>query len=106
MPRHLRVRPLRRSSHPGTQRAGTLPAPPVWHARRLGLLGLLAYLWTASLAVAQGPPAQAQLLLHLLDYVAVDYPQCVQNGTVLDQAEYDEQVEFAHQVRRAGRSWG
>jgi len=48
--------------------------------------------------VAQGTPEQAQLILHLLDYVAVDYPQCVQDGTVLDQSEYDEQVEFSQQV--------
>jgi high-affinity iron transporter len=37
-------------------------------------------------------------LLHLLDYVAVDYPGTVQDGAVLDQAEYDEQVEFSQQI--------
>jgi high-affinity iron transporter len=51
-----------------------------------------------TLAIAQAAPEQTQLILHLLDYVAVDYPQCVQDGTVLDQPEYDEQVEFAQQV--------
>jgi hemin uptake protein HemP/mono/diheme cytochrome c family protein len=35
----------------------------------------------------------------MLDYVAVDYPACVQDGMVLDQAEYDEQLDFAQQVR-------
>jgi high-affinity iron transporter len=52
-----------------------------------------------TLAIAQATPEQAQLILHLLDYVAVDYPQFVQDGTVLDQSEYDEQIEFAQQVR-------
>ena len=53
-------------------------------------------------------------ILHLLGRVAVDYPQCVQDGRVLDQSEYDdEQVEFSQQVRtlldqlpaRSARSW-
>lgn len=37
----------------------------------------------------------AQIILHLLDYIAVDYPEFVKDGVVLDQAEYGEQVEFA-----------
>src|SRR5690606_13422274 len=36
--------------------------------------------------------------VHMLDYVSVDYPEFVQNGLVLDSAEYDEQLEFAQQV--------
>src|SRR5215471_16668036 len=64
----------------------------------LSILGLNVLLWSGRLAVAQGALEQAQLILHLLDYVAVDYPQCVQDGTVLDQSEYDEQVEFSQQV--------
>lgn len=71
-----------------------------WHALRgLGMLGLIACLWAVRLAVAQATPEQAQLILHLLDYVAVDYPEFVQEATVLDQAEYDEQVEFSQQTR-------
>ena len=37
----------------------------------------------------------AQVILHLLDYIAVDYPEFVKDGVVLDRAEYEEQVEFA-----------
>jgi high-affinity iron transporter len=71
-----------------------------WHAFRcLSMLGLVMFLWPVTLAIAQATSEQAQLILHLLDYVAVDYPQCVQDGTVLDQSEYDEQVEFSQQVR-------
>src|SRR4029450_3056154 len=71
-----------------------------WHAFRcLSMLGLMACLWPVTLAIAQATPEPAQVILHLLDYVAVDYPQCVQDGTVLDQSEYDEQVEFSQQVR-------
>lgn len=40
---------------------------------------------------------KAQTVVHMLDYVSVDYPEFVQDGKVLDQAEYDEQKEFAAQ---------
>ena len=38
-------------------------------------------------------------ILHALDYLGVDYPGAVQNGKVLDQGEYDEQIEFATSAR-------
>lgn len=63
------------------------------------LLGLASLLWIVGLAAAQGTPERAQTILHMLDYVAVDYPEFVQDGTVLDQAEYNEQVAFSQQVR-------
>jgi hypothetical protein len=61
---------------------------------RLGMLSLIALVWSVRLAAAQATPAQAWIILYLLDNVAADYPQCVQDGTVLDQfqLEYDEQV--------------
>jgi high-affinity iron transporter len=65
----------------------------------LSMLVLPALLWSVAPAAAQTAPEQAQLILHMLDYVAVDYPEFVQDGTVLDQTEYDEQVEFSQQVR-------
>ncbi|MGH8631220.1 MAG: c-type cytochrome, partial [Burkholderiales bacterium] len=39
-------------------------------------------------------------LLHLLDYIAVEYPEFVRDGRVLDRSEYQEQVEFSDQVAR------
>jgi high-affinity iron transporter len=38
-------------------------------------------------------------ILHALDYLGVDYPGAVRNGKVLDQGEYEEQLEFATGVR-------
>jgi len=35
----------------------------------------------------------------MLDYMAVDYPEFVQDGVVLDAEEYEEQVEFSEQVQ-------
>ncbi len=59
----------------------------------------------AILLIAPGVHAQdaisatekAQTIVHLLDYVSVDYPEFVKEGKVLDQPEYAEQREFATQ---------
>lgn len=40
----------------------------------------------------------AQLVVHLLDYIAVDYASAVRDGTVVAPTEYAEQREFAGQV--------
>ena len=49
----------------------------------------------ASTAVAQDAP---QLVLHLLDYVAADYPGAVAEGRVTDDAEFREMCEFTVQA--------
>ena len=49
---------------------------------------------TAASAIAAADE-DAQGVVHLLDYVAVDYPGAVRNGKVLDAQEYKEQLEFA-----------
>ncbi|HYB42429.1 MAG TPA: FTR1 family protein, partial [Candidatus Methylomirabilis sp.] len=57
---------------------------------------------SASLAAAaeSAPPADlAQTLLHILDYVAVDYAGAVKDGAVTDKSEYDEQVGFVAEAR-------
>lgn len=53
---------------------------------------------TAGLARAAEPDPFAPIL-HALDYLGVDYPGAVRDGKVLDQGEYEEQVEFATGVR-------
>lgn len=55
------------------------------------LVAALAF--ATSFAAAATPAEQAQTVVHLLDYVAVDYPEFVQDGKVVDEAE--EQREFA-----------
>jgi high-affinity iron transporter len=52
-----------------------------------------------STPAADGEADPARVLLHVLDYVAVDYPGAVKDGTVLDEGEYAEQVEFVARVR-------
>jgi len=56
--------------------------------------------------LAEPLPAQsAQQVLHLLDYVAVEYPQFVKAGKVIDADEYAEQVEFSAQAEDAVRNF-
>lgn len=40
---------------------------------------------------------KAQTVIHMLDYIGVDYPGFVKDGKVLDEPEYQEQHEFATQ---------
>ncbi len=47
----------------------------------------------------RGQGDQARAVVHMLDYVAADYPAFVQGGHVSDTAEYAEQREFAQQVQ-------
>lgn len=67
--------------------------------RHLFTLLLLALPLDAALAVQAGATERGpQTILHLLDYVSVEYPQFVQAGQVVNQDEYAEQVEFAGQI--------
>ena len=59
----------------------------------LALIGVPGF--TAAPAAADDPFAP---ILHMLDYLGVDYPEAVKDGKVADQGEYDEQVEFAASV--------
>ena len=56
-----------------------------------------------AIGLAAGPAMAAEPdpfapILHALDYLAVDYAGAVKDGKILDQGEYDEQVEFAASV--------
>ena len=71
--------------------------PRLPYAPRLSILLASALLFLAS-AAAQATP-QVQTIWRLLDYVAVDYPEAVQGGEVVNQLEYDEMLEFSSTVR-------
>lgn len=47
--------------------------------------------------------ANLESLMHMLDYVGVDYPRTVQNHQVADPAEYAEQQEFSDQIENLVR---
>ncbi|TXF11395.1 FTR1 family protein [Pelomicrobium methylotrophicum] len=52
----------------------------------------------AHAALSEANLRDAQNIVHMLDYVSVDYPEFVRDGQVLNDAEYREQLEFAGQV--------
>lgn len=60
------------------------------------LLGLFAL--GAAPAAAQN--AEVQTTWRLLDYVAVDYPEAVRDGRVVNDSEYKEMSEFSASVRK------
>ena len=73
---------------------------PTSGAARAFLSLLVLFLFTAAAVPAHAAPTdaeKAQTVIHMLDYVGVDYPEFVQDGKVLDEAEYQEQKEFAKQ---------
>lgn len=60
------------------------------------VLALVAVVLAGSPAAWAGTGhADPRSLVHLLDYIAVDYAETVRDGQVLNEAEYAEQVEFA-----------
>lgn len=65
---------------------------------RLILVALLLSGLGLHAVAATSQDDQARTVVHILDYVSVDYPAFVKNGEVLDTGEYAEQQEFAQQV--------
>lgn len=73
--------------------------PSTLSIRKVVLPVLLLLLTLVFQAPAVGATEdKAQTVVHLLDYVGVDYPETVSKGAVKDAAEYQEQREFAGQV--------
>ncbi len=60
---------------------------------------LMAALALLAASVAAHATPQVQTIWRLLDYVAVDYPEAVQDGAVVNPLEYDEMLEFSSTVR-------
>lgn len=59
--------------------------------------GITAY---TSCLFAQDKQQEIRTIIHLLGYVARDYPNAVHNGKVIDEGEYKEQQEFSGQILR------
>src|SRR5215470_8759598 len=79
-------------------RRAARPRPELLLAFLGGLV--LAAALPASGASGDVPPGErAQIVLHILDYVGVDYPGAIKDEKVADEGEYAEQVEFVVQAR-------
>ncbi len=53
---------------------------------------------TTSPVFSQSNDPATETVIHLLDYIARDYPEGVQNGQVIDEDEYQEMLEFSGQA--------
>ena len=67
-------------------------------SRHTSLVLLFLLLLTAFAVQAESRKDPAAELIHLLDYIGVDYPGTVKDGRIVNPAEYREQVEFAQRV--------
>jgi high-affinity iron transporter len=67
-----------------------------WNPLKTVLLSALL-IWSISARADEQP----QSILQMLDYIGVDYPKTVTNRTIVNQAEYAEQVEFAGQIKQS-----
>ncbi len=66
--------------------------------RALGLLVVALTVLPGLPAAAADATEQAQLILHMLGYVAVDYPDAVKDGRIVSADEYQEQIDFVTQA--------
>ena len=66
-------------------------------SRPLWVLSILLTSLLGALPARAADPGQ--VILHLLSYVGVDYPETVADGRVVNQAEYAEQREFSQRIR-------
>lgn len=73
--------------------------------RRVCVALFLAILFAVTSQAQDLDPAQGQMVLRLLDYISVEYPQFVKSGKVVNADEYAEQIEFSAQVADAVRNF-
>ncbi|CAL61756.1 putative cytochrome c, class I:Iron permease FTR1 precursor [Herminiimonas arsenicoxydans] len=59
---------------------------------------ILSIFITSQTMAAISADEKAQTVVHMLDYISVDYPEFVKNGKVLNQSEFEEQLEFSTQA--------
>jgi high-affinity iron transporter len=69
-----------------------------FHCLLLLALMLLAAHPGAVKAAPAATDEKAQTVVHMLDYIGVDYPGFVRDGKVLNESEYAEQLEFSTQA--------
>jgi high-affinity iron transporter len=65
----------------------------------LSVVAALAFGAPRSAAAAGDPEEHARRAIHLLAYIAADYPGAVEDGRVVSEIEYQEQLDFAASIR-------
>lgn len=67
---------------------------------RIFLFLILSNIGSALFAAPSSADHSAQSVLHILDYIRVDYANTVVNGHVVDEEEYHEQHKLAALLRK------
>jgi len=62
---------------------------------KLSTLLLAILLFSINIGVAAPADSKAQRLLQMIDYVALDYPEAIQDGMIQNHSEYKEMLEFS-----------
>ncbi len=62
------------------------------------LIVMLMIGWVTAAPAVQAAEPSADVIVHMLDYVAVDYAGAVQDGRIVNADEYKEMQDFAMQV--------
>ncbi|WP_034258738.1 cytochrome c/FTR1 family iron permease [Aequorivita capsosiphonis] len=62
------------------------------------LMAVLLIFAISPAIIAQTNDKNAETVIHLLDYIARDYPEGVQNGEIINKQEYGEMQEFSGQA--------
>ena len=70
----------------------------VLQKKRILIIWVLLLLTSSQILKAADGDRDIQTSIHLLDYIARDYPAAVQNGEIINQEEYEEMLEFSATV--------
>ena len=71
--------------------------------RKVQRLAMLMVMLLVSSYGLKANDENARMMVHLLDYIAVDYSMAVENGAVINNAEYSEMEEFVKRLAKARR---
>ena len=59
------------------------------------VISTLLFLISLTAFGVDAPEQSPRLMVHLLDYIGLDYSGAVKDGKILAESEYKEQLEFA-----------
>jgi high-affinity iron transporter len=71
---------------------------------RVILIIMMLGLFLGSSSSLKGNDGNARMMVHLLDYIAVDYSMAVNQGAIINNAEYSEMKEFILTINTLGEN--
>ena len=71
---------------------------------KVSLLAFLLFIGVFPSLQAQEKPADVRFTVHLLDYIAQDYPGAVADGKILSDSEYQEQKNLRDSSKKTSKA--